>query len=499
MKIQSAKSLKKRSLPIFDRLNAPARASLFYTLGSILSRGAAFLITPIITRLLTPADFGSYSLFNAALSALTVFGTLDICGSVFWRAMQKFENERHQLLRSALILISICSAGAFMLFALAARNFENLKLFPYALPLLLLSLLSNGAVNLYSSACKFSCRYSFPVASSFILGVIAPALACATAIFSSKHSGNALFIKVGITTLVGIATAIPIYFYVMSGRAAKKFAKEQAPISNAGTFAHIKYLLKLALPMLPYYISLSVMAQADKLIISSRLGESALGAYSVANSAGSALTAVAAGICASLTPWIMRKARQQSYFKIRQVLYRAVTVFLPLALVFLCFAPELFAFLAPKDYISGLSSVYPIALGGAPQLLAGLINAASLTYERPSLIILSGAVPAVISLGLNMLIIDRLGIITAGAVSFISHILMLLISSAVFKRLSGKSLINANKTLHILLFSLFYALTLYAFKESIGARIFFSIVALFASAIACLKAKKLLAESSAPS
>ena len=231
--------------------------------------------------------------------------------------MQKFQGDRAGLLRSALILISICSAVAFLIFAAVFGIFAGEKIFPFALPLLLISLISNAAVNLYSAACKFSSKFIFPLLATVTLGVIAPAAACFLAEAFSSGSESALVIKVGTTALFGAMIALPVFFYIISGRASGTFGKSEG---GAGYASHIKYLLRLALPMLPYYISLSVMAQGDKLIISRTLGESALGAYSVAVSAGSALTAVSAGITSALTPWIMRKARQGDFGKIRRVL-----------------------------------------------------------------------------------------------------------------------------------------------------------------------------------
>ena len=124
-------------------LNAPARASLFYTVGSIASRGAAFLLTPILTRLLTKADYGAYSLFNSTLAILTLFGTLDICGSVFWRSMQKFQGERRQLLRSALLLITGLSATVFAIYIIIGKASGSNEIFRCANLLMLPILIAN--------------------------------------------------------------------------------------------------------------------------------------------------------------------------------------------------------------------------------------------------------------------------------------------------------------------------------------------------------------------
>ena len=473
------------------RLNAPARASLFYTLGGVLSRGAAFLLTPIVTRLLTPADYGAYSLFNAMLSALTVIGTLDICGSVFWRSMQKFADERFSLLRSALILISICSGGAMLLFIPFYRLIWQGELFRGGLIFLFIALISNATVNLYSTACKYSCRYAFVLASTVIMGIVAPAAACLAAI-RAQDSETALVARVGVSTIVGAVFALGALVYIISSRGALALGKGVE--KHRRTLSHIKYLLSLALPMLPYYISLSIIAQSDKLIISRALGEGALGAYAVAHSAGSALTALSAGVCTSLAPWIMRKARAGESGAIRRALGTGLSVAAPLSLCILCAAPEVFAFLAPSGYTVGLSSVYPLTLSSIPLLLSSLITSATLTYERTPGILISGITPAILSLMLNIVFVGKAGIFAAGVISLISYTVMLFISSSVFKKISGKSIISVNKTLHIFLICVFFALAVYAFRDSVAARAFLLILPLSALGINAFRARDLLRE-----
>ena len=48
-----------------QRLNAPARSSLLFTLTNLFSKGASLVFTPIFTRLLTPEEYGEYSLFSS--------------------------------------------------------------------------------------------------------------------------------------------------------------------------------------------------------------------------------------------------------------------------------------------------------------------------------------------------------------------------------------------------------------------------------------------------
>ena len=63
-------------------VNVPARASFIYMLINVLAKGAAFVFTPIFTRLLGPSEYGEFSLFSSYLSLAVVIGSLELSGGV---------------------------------------------------------------------------------------------------------------------------------------------------------------------------------------------------------------------------------------------------------------------------------------------------------------------------------------------------------------------------------------------------------------------------------
>ena len=47
-------------------------------ISALLSRGAGVIFTPIFTRILTPSEFGVYSLYTSLMGLFTAICTLDI-------------------------------------------------------------------------------------------------------------------------------------------------------------------------------------------------------------------------------------------------------------------------------------------------------------------------------------------------------------------------------------------------------------------------------------
>ena len=61
---------------------AAVKASFWFFFCSVLQKGIVVLTVPIITRMLTPAEYGIYSVFLSYSNILLVFGTLSVFANV---------------------------------------------------------------------------------------------------------------------------------------------------------------------------------------------------------------------------------------------------------------------------------------------------------------------------------------------------------------------------------------------------------------------------------
>ena len=132
---------------------------------------------------------------------------------------------------------------------------------------------------------------------------------------SHLSSANHVSVKIGGVTAVLALTAVFLLLLTLKETRSETAHGVKLYNSRAFIISSAKFLLKLAMPLLPYYLSIMVISQADKLFVSSIFGKSELAKYSVAYSAGVALTAITGGIMGALSPWLMRKARANEYKK----------------------------------------------------------------------------------------------------------------------------------------------------------------------------------------
>ena len=62
----------------YKELSLPVKASMWYTICSIVQRGISLLTIPIFTRLLTQEEYGTFTIYQSWFSVISIFATLEI-------------------------------------------------------------------------------------------------------------------------------------------------------------------------------------------------------------------------------------------------------------------------------------------------------------------------------------------------------------------------------------------------------------------------------------
>ena len=460
-------------------INIPARSSLFFTLTNLLCKGAAFLFTPLFTRLLSPAEYGEYSLFSTLLSLGSVAVTMEMSGGIIMRLFQKERERRFLSLLSAwLISVTIAVPTVALLFLIYKLGGFGMN-FPLAYVFLFISLICVSMINLYVSRSKFLYKWVPPLITSLTQSVGAPLISIALIRISVFSSVNHVSLKIGAVTTVLTITAAALLLITLK-EAKSELAAQSMSLGEARAFvfASSRFLLKLALPLLPYYLSITLISQADKIFISSALGKSELAKYSVAYSSGVALCALTSGVMSALSPWIMRRARANEYAEIRQTLDRIVSASVPAIIIFLCFAPEIFTFLAPKEYQSALPVLFISALIPIPLALAQCSSSIAIAREKVGGVLLSGIIPALFALSLNILTINRAPLYAPAIITALGFFILSAIGIANVHKITGNYTLNTNKVLQNLAFLVLSATAIYSFRNFLSIRIIISVIAL---------------------
>lgn len=326
-------------------LGKNARASVCYVASSAIARGAALLATPILTRLLSPSEFGIYALYTSWLSILTVITTLDLAGGGIYSALSEREERGESFILSLVCFVSLLSLSFILLYLPLKEWFNSLTGLTTTLTLLLvLQAWLNCAESLFLSLGRYRAQYLKVSFINTASGILSPALTVLLLLTTGLGGVGRVYAPL----LISIVFVLPMLTIVVKRC---KFHFDKSIFS---------YILRRALPLLPHYVCASVIAQIGRIMISRVLGEGALGRYSAAYSFAFAVSIVGTGVFSALAPWINRQGVGSA--RVTAMCRRAVFFVCVGVLLFLCASPELFSLFVSGDYLGALVCVFPIAL-----------------------------------------------------------------------------------------------------------------------------------------
>jgi len=475
------------------KINMPAGASLFFTSANLLSKAAAFIFTPLFTRLLTGSEYGEYSLFSSILSVVLIIGSLELSSGVMQRCIQKHrEQKNHAMLLAILLTSAIILLITPVIIYLNAKYARGLS-FSGAYPSLAAVALSSNIINLYIAGCKFSYKWKPAMLIAAAQSILAPLLGII--LIRSSRNGNIdhVGIKIGVIAAINTAIAISVLFFIIKGTLAERNIRKSATVCESG-IRIIKSMLMLSLPLIPYYVSVGAISEADRLILSHALGTSELAKYSVAYSLGIAFSAITSGITSALCPWIMRKIRAGAHTEISPILNRLISLGAATVALGMTVFPEVFSILAPKEYSGALPIAFIAATIPLPIALTQCMTSVAIAKERTSYSILSGIISACVSVSLGYLIIPHSGILSAAIITAISYNLLLFLNVVKIRSFLKINLGFVNNYLQKLLLIIFFALIILQFANATEARIFFAFLALFAFAVSARSALSIVRE-----
>lgn len=390
--------------------------SFIYGFGSVVNKLLGFVLLPIYTRYLTPADYGILSLLTITEGILIYIAQFGIGSSLFREIIYKDSDESTTVSTSLFFLLgaSLVVFGAGVIFA----EFISIALF--ALPdytLHLRLVFSTGFMDLFKLMIMSYLRiheqsriFSAISIGSFIIGA----------------GLNILFIVVLKQGLVGlliaqlaVATLLALLSVVYLLRAVK-------PIFSSVILGN---MLSYGIPLVPANISSLVLTSADRYILNSFSSSSEVGLYSLGYNLGMVVNIVVQAVQlawpAQMFEIAKRPDAEQQFSKIFTY-YWAGIGFLALGLSVLS-REALEIMTTPAFYRA--SVVVPLVALSYLMYGARFMTTIGLFVQNKTIISsLIIVVTAGFNLVLSFLLIPRFGMLGAAWATFISYFVLMLIN-----------------------------------------------------------------------
>lgn len=393
----------------YKKMSAPAKAAVWFVVCNILNKGISLLATPILTRIMSTDQYGSFSVFQSWVSIMTVFCTLNLFSGAYGRGRLDFKGEEMQLESALLALSTVLTLVIFAVFCFAPDFLSSVMgLSPFLAVLLFAEIALNSATNFWTTRMRFEYRYRALVAVTLGSNIFSLG-AGVLAILSTDAKVEARVI------MDVIAKGLPgvILMVLIFARGRCFFNKK-----------YWKYGLGFTLPLLPHFLSHYVLNQSDRLMISQMVNNSAAALYSVSYSIAMALVIVVTAINDSYCPYTFQELDEGRVDGVRKSGYLILALVAALTVMVMAFAPEILAVFAGPEYSDAVDIIPPLSASVFFIFYYSMMSNLEYFYKKTGLITVASVASAVLNVALNLLLIPRFGYKAAAWTTLASYMML---------------------------------------------------------------------------
>ena len=389
-----------------------------YALGDIIPRLLSFISLPILTRYLSPSDYGIVNYVNTLNTFLLALGFLSINTYylVFYYRCKNSQEQKKLLgnlssfviLFNAVLVLFLLLFGKYIFSAFGSK----IAFFPY----LVIGVLSNffNIFSILPSALYRLLEKPLPLTILRIFEGIITLIVSLVLVICFHYTA--------LGVLYATLTVNFIYAFIFL------YISRKHIIWNLN-LKQIKVVLAFTLPLLPGSIAYYVTTISDRILIDKYLNLNDLGIYSTAATIALILNVFSFGAYKAFEPYIFKNWGSEDFIKIFDNIRNGFVYVLLIGVLCLSiFSKEFFQIMTNVKFYHAYWYVPMIIIGvysSSLSMLYGTIITAKGKTKINSVVSITGAT---ISIVLNILFLPKFGLITAALVSSFAMTVMLFIS-----------------------------------------------------------------------
>lgn len=391
----------------YNSISVQAKAAIWYTVCNLLQKGISLIAVPIYTRILTPEQYGSYTVFLSWLEIFEIVATFRLSWGGFMVGLTKYDTDRDRYTSSVQGLGFTVTSIALLIYLAIPKIIDRVTGMSFGLTLLIFALLyTMPSITFWSARQRVEYRYQAVVAITMTSSILIPILGVAAAVTIDHKEYAVIGARVIVQGVIGLV--------LLFANCHKHFC-----------FFHKEYWqrsLRFNVPLLPYYLSTVLLNSSDRIIIQNLVGKAQAGIYGVAYSASMVMSLFNSSINSSLQPWLFVKFKQKQYKDIPPVINSLLILVAGLNLMLIAFAPEAIAILAPPQYAEAIWVVPPLAASVFVMFFYQHFVNVEFYFEDSKIIAIASIGSAILNVFLNFLLIPVMGYLVAGYTTLASYL-----------------------------------------------------------------------------
>lgn len=390
-------------------LSLPVKASFWFVICNILQKGISVITTPIFTRLLTPEEYGVFTVYQSWYSIIVIFATLNLFSGVYNKGLIKYKNEIPKFSSSMIGLTIFCTFIITMFFLINKTFWQNLLgLSSDYIFLILIQSLGTAAFSFWAKEERFSFRYKKLVALTVVTSLLSPMLAIILIISTNRYKAEArVFAFVFVNAVVGI-------YFIFS------YLKKDKHLYDRKFW---KYALCYSLPLIPHYLSQIVLSQSDRIMISNMIGVKEAGIYGVSYTVSMIMTFITNALNDTIIPYTFQKLKIGDYAAIRKISTLCILLTASGCGVVILLAPEIIKVIATPEYYDAIMIIPAVSSSVYFMFIFTLYANIEFYYEKTKNIMYASIFAAIINIVLNSIFIKLYGYYAAGYTTLFCYVI----------------------------------------------------------------------------
>lgn len=400
-----------------DQINYK-KASAYYLFGNLFNKGFSFLTVPIFTRILSTADYGVVTTYNAWVSILTIVLSCAIYMGIRL-AFVDYKDQVDEFLSVCCFFNVLVTAIATVLI-LGAVWLLGIEI---DIRILLACILQSFAAGILLNYTQFQMmKYAYK--SRTMLLVLPPLVSIVSSIFlislmdAQKYMGRILP-----TSGVHLIFALGVLCVVFS-RGKTLINKE-----------YLRFALKISAPLIVHGIALSILSQSDRMMITWLADSSQTGIYSLVYNFSTIAVVLTTTIEGVWVPWFLRKMGESKQEEINHLAKDYIFFMGSLMVCIIMVGPEIIKLLAAEAYWEGISIVPPIIFANYIVFMYTMYVNIEHYHKKSAYITLNTLIAALINIVLNLLLIPHFGYVAAAYTTLAAYLISFLLHSRYAKKL----------------------------------------------------------------
>lgn len=321
------------------------KSSIIYIATDAVNKAIPFLILPIITKYLTPSEFGVVSNFIILFTILTTIVGVNVDGAISSNFFQMPKHRLRSFIGNALILILFSFIICFLIIIILNNQIYSFSKIPLKYMLLATITAYFQVVTMINLALwrleEEPLKFGFYQISQTILNVSISLILII--IFNKSWQGRAD----GYIYSISLFGLISIFILNKRNYLSKIKLKK----------AFITKLLRFGLPLIPHTIGIWIRTSADRFILTNQIGESAAGIYSTGAQFGILLSFLTIAFNNAYIPYLYKnlsnKNIENTYIidrKLVKLTYGTIAIYFILSIVTIILSIFFIGYLLPPSY-----------------------------------------------------------------------------------------------------------------------------------------------------